>query len=242
MKGKTLYTTMLLAWLLAACSLITDYTLGDLAEKRIELPAYIDKFDVKGSFNITILQDSIGFIVIKCHEKVMADVEVSYRNNTVFLSEKVKDRWLKDYPIVEVEMHIASVNMIETHQPCRLYIPGPYKVHSFYLVDWGNYVDCDVNVDVDLFRIDVSGESFGTYRARGQAEYSTINALGVALFDLLLLQVKYCNVTQGSSVSMGIWVTDFLKVNIVSSGNVNLRGNPAIELNSQGTGMIIQSP
>ena len=110
------------------------------------------------------------------------------------------------------------------------------------MVDWGNYVDCNVNVDVDLLRIDVSGESFGTYRVIGRTEYATLNAHVAALFDLSQTQVKYCIANQGSTINMDIWVTDNLKANITSAGNIRLRGNPTIELNSQGKGELIRLP
>jgi hypothetical protein len=132
--------------------------------------------------------------------------------------------------------------MIEIHQPCKFTIPYTFKSHAFYLVDWGNYVDCDVNIEVDFLKIDVSGKSFGTYRATGQAEHATLYARGAALFDLSQTQVKRCTANQGSTVKMDIWVTDNLMANITSTGDIHLRGNPTIELNSQGKGELIRTP
>ena len=96
--------------------------------------------------------------------------------------------------------------------------------------------------EVDFLKIDVSGKSFGTYRATGQAEHATLYARGAALFDLSQTQVKRCTANQGSTVKMDIWVTDNLMANITSTGDIHLRGNPTIELNSQGKGKLIRTP
>lgn len=241
MKNR-LYILILLVGIFQSCSLISDYTLGDMAERRVNLPATFEKVDIKGSFSITLLPDTLGFAIVKCHQKVMHDVEVSIQNNVLFIRENVKSRWLKDYPIIDIELHLNKIPMIEIRQPCKFNIPSTFKSHEFYLVDWGNYVDCNVNVDVDLLRIDVSGESFGTYRVIGRTEYATLNAHGAALFDLSQTQVKRCTANQGSTVKMDIWVTDNLMANITSTGDIHLRGNPTIELNSQGKGELIRTP
>jgi len=228
--------------ILQSCSLISTYTLGDIAERRVNLPATFENIDIKGSFSITLLPDSVGFAVVKCHDKVMNDVEINIHNNTLFIRENVKSRWLKDYPIIDLELHLATIPMIEIRQPCKLSIPNSFKSHAFYLVDWGNYVDCNVNIDVDLLVIDVSGSSYGTYRVTGQAKYATLNARGATLFDLAQTQIKYCTANQGSTVDMDIWVTDTLKASITSTGNIRLRGDPSIELNRQGKGELISLP
>lgn len=241
MKNR-IYLLILFFGIFYSCSLISDYTLGDMAERRVNLPATFEKVDIKGAFSITLLPDTVGFAVVKCHEKVMHDVEVKIQNNTLFLRENVKSRWLKDYPIIDIELHLTEIPMIEIHQPCKFTIPYTFKSHAFYLVDWGNYVDCDVNIEVDFLKIDVSGKSFGTYRATGQAEHATLYARGAALFDLSQTQVKRCTANQGSTVKMDIWVTDNLMANITSTGDIHLRGNPTIELNSQGKGELIRTP
>jgi len=237
-----LYILILFAWISQSCSLIDDYTLGDMAERRVSLPLTLEKFDIKGSFSITLLQDTVGFLVVKCHDKVIHDVDIKIQNDVLILRENVKSRWLKDYPIINIELHLAKIPMIEVRQPCKLNIPNIFKSHSFYLVDWGNYVDCSANVDVDILRIDVSGESFGTYRCKGYAEYATLNAHGAALIDLSQTQVKYCTANQGSTETMHIWVTDHLKANITTAGNIHLSGNPTIELTRQGSGELVRVP
>lgn len=231
-----------MAWALQACSLISDYTLGEMAERRVTLPANLDKIDIKGSFSITLTQDTVGFAVVNCYDKIVNDVDVSIRDSVLFLRENVKSRWLKDYPIIAIELHLATFNMIETRQPCKLTIPKTFKSHSLSLVDWGNYLDFNVNIDVDILLIDVSGESFGTYRVKGKAEYAALNAQGGALFDLSQTQIKYCTANQGSIVDMDIWATDNLNAKISSSGNIRLRGDPIVEVNRLGEGKLIKVP
>lgn len=233
---------IILAWALQSCSLISDYTLGEMAERRVTLPANFDKIYIKGSFSITLIQDTVGFAVVNCYDKLMNDVDVSIRDSVLFLRENVKSRWLKDYPIIAIELHLATFNMIETRQPCKFTIPSTFKSHILSLVDWGNYVDFNINIDVDILLIYVSGESFGTYRVKGKAEYANLNAQGAALFDLSQSLIKYCTANQGSIVDMDIWVTDNLKAEISSSGNIRLRGNPIVELNRQGEGKLIKVP
>jgi len=241
MKGR-LYILFLFIWFFKSCNLIDVYTLGDMAERRITVPLTPEKFDIKGSFSITLLQDTVGFLIIKCHEKVMHDVDIKILNGVLLLRENVNSRWLKDYPIIDIEVHLAEIPMVEIRQPCRLSIPNTFKSHKFYLVDWGNYVDCNANLEVDILRIDVSGESFGTYRCEGYAEYATLNAHGAALMDLSQTKVKYCTVNQNSTETINIWVTDYLKATITSTGNLRLRGNPTIELTRQGSGELVKVP
>lgn len=238
MKSRYLIACLTL-WGFTSCNLIADYTLGDMAERRVNLPTSFEKMDLKSSFHVTLFQDSVSFVLVKCPEKLLDDIDIKTQNNILSIRENVKSRWLKDYPIIEIELHLTELPMIEIRQPCRLTIPNTFKSQNFYLVDWGKYVDCTANVDVDLLVINVSYNNFGTYRIQGQAENATLHAHGAALMDLSQTKIKYCNAIQNSNATMAIWVTDSIKVDITSSGDVYLKGNPLVELNRQGTGTLI---
>lgn len=242
MKGKSHLISILLMVALPSCQWISDFIAGDMTELRVELPHTFDRMDVKGSFHLIIIPDTIGYALIRCPEHVQSDVGLEVKDDVLFVREKVRYRWAKDYPIVEVELHQTALPMIEIRQPCKLTIPQTFRSHQFYLVDWGNYVDCDAKVDVDFIRIDVSGESFGSYRVAGKAEYGLVNSNGAALINLRQAQVSFCTVNQNSVSDVSVWVTQRITINLNSSGNVYLSGNPIIELNKQGSGSLVQLP
>lgn len=242
MKSKIHLISILLIAALPSCRWISDFIAGDMTELRVELPPTFDRMDVKGSFNLIIIPDTVGYALIRCPEHVQSDVELEAKDDVLFIRENVRCRWAKDYPIVEVVLHLAALPMIEIRQPCKLSIPQTFKSHQFYLVDWGNYLDCDAKVDVDLVRIDVSGESFGSYRVAGRAEFGLLNAYGAALLNFQQMQVRFCTVNQSSISDLSVWVTQRITINLNSSGNVYLSGNPIIELNRQGSGNLVQLP
>lgn len=242
MKSKSHLISILFMISLPSCQWISDFIAGDMTERRVELPHTFERVDVKGSFHLIIIPDTVGYALIRCPEHVQSDVALEAKDDVLFVREKVRYRWAKDYPIVEVELHQAALPMIEIRQPCKLTIPQTFRSHQFYLVDWGNYLDCDAKVDVDLVRIDVSGESFGSYRVAGRAEFGTLNANGAALLNFQQMQVRFCTVHQNSVSDVSVWVTQRFTINLNSSGNVYLWGNPIIELSKQGSGNLVQLP
>ncbi|GEM_PF-772261 len=239
MKAKYhIFITTLLP-LLVSCSWISEYMTGDTVTVKHNLSGFVDRIDVKGSFHIIMIQDTVSYALVTCPNKIQEDVEVNLSNFRLYIHEHVGIRWMKNYPIIEVEIHMAYLPMIEAHQPCKLSIPSIFKSHAFYLVDWGNYVDCNINVDVVHLVLSVSGESFGTYRVAGKAEYAHLHARGVSVFDLSEVKIKYCKAYQNSVSDMHIWVEESLNLSILESGNVLLKGNPHIELAQMGTGKLI---
>ncbi|QKG80558.1 GIN domain-containing protein [Tenuifilum thalassicum] len=239
MRNRSLAILLVLVLLSQSCEWLSDSIAGDVTTRKVNLLTHYDSFDIKGSFNVTLYPDTVGYALIRCPENVQPDVKLYFEDDKLLLRENVNGRWLKGYPVIDIEVHLSQIPTIDIRQPCKFRIPVKFKSSKFYFIDWGNYTDCYANVEVDYIRIDASGESFGKYIVEGSAVSCDLNVRGGAIFNLKNTTLRRCVVNHECVEDVYLNVENRLEANIYSSGNIILHGNPEVTLNRIGTGNVI---
>lgn len=213
---------------------------GKIESRRFNINANIDHLKVLNTFDITLVQDNNSFAVITCGENIQPKVEIRVEDNVLIVDHAINNRWLSGYEKIRIELHFPSIPVINVYKPCKIEALDTLRTDVFYLVDWGNFADCRVSIDANLFCIHSSGDSFGSYVIGGKALKSEIFCRGSANYSFKDFYTDSCFLSQESIMDIDLNVSVFFDVLIKSSGNVYYTGEPSINLIRKGEGNLIK--
>jgi len=235
---KTKYIPLIFLPLLAGCSLMDDWSAGDIEVRRITINNDLADIKVENIFEITLIQDDSAYIDVICGENFQPKVDIHADGKSLIIDHSINNRWLHGYDKVKLEVHLTYIPTMNIYSPIKLETRGTFKTNQLYLIDWGNFTECNVSIDANLLRLDTSGDSFGVYKVRGTSLLTEIYSRGSASIDCSGLQTKACILHHKSIMDASITVTDKLDIDIISSGNVFYRGNPTVTLTRSGSGNV----
>lgn len=239
MKTKLIIALTLFS-VLSGCDLLDNFGDAKIESRRFNINSSIEHIKVYNTFDITLVQDNSSFAVITCGEDIQSKVEIRVEDNVLIVDHNVNNRWLRGYEKIRIELHFPSVPVINVYKPCKIESLDTLKTDVFYLVDWGNFTDCRVCIDVNLFCIHSSGDSFGSYVVDGKALKSEIYCRGSANYTLNNFYTDSCFLSQESIMDIHLNVNNYLDVLIKSTGNVYYTGEPTINLIRKGEGNLIR--
>ncbi|MGE0077448.1 MAG: DUF2807 domain-containing protein [Bacteroidales bacterium] len=240
MKARNFIVSVAVSFL-CSCSLIDKWSPGETEVRTVQITNSFEDINIDNIFEITLIQDENSYVDIICGCNFQSKVDVKVEDNTLILDHSIKNRWLNGYDKVKLELHLPTLSTINIHKPIKIETVGTFKTDSFYLIDWSDYSDCNVSVEVNNLAIHTSGDSFGTYIITGKTNTSTIYGRGSAKIDCSALQTETCEYYQKSIVDASINVGNQFDVQIESSGNVYYSGSPNISLVRSGSGKLIQN-
>lgn len=226
--------------LLFGCEPINNWDGAEAVVRKLEFKNTIEHLKVNNTFEIILVQDTVSYLNIICSEKLQSKVAARIDKNTLLLDNSIKNLWLNGYEKVRLELHVPSIPAINIYKPCKIESRGVIKSDMFYLVDWGNFTDCNVSVDVRLVSIHTSGDSFGSYVVKGRSLKADLTCRGSANYKFENLITDSCYIWQKSIMDMTIIVNSDLEVRIDSKGNVLYKGDPTVRLAGTGDGDLIK--
>ena len=239
MKGIR-YLMFSASMLMAGCGLIDQWSPGEMECKTIQITSNIEKIDVGNIFEIKLIQDDNAHIDVICGNNFQHKVEITLKDNILILDHNIKNRWLNGYDKIILEIHIPYLPPINVLKPVKIETQGTFKTETFYLVDWGDYTDCNVSIDVNNLVLHTSGDNFGTYIISGKTKNTNIRGGGSARIDCSALQTETCQLIHQSITDLTINVNEQFDVQIESSGNVYYAGDPTVKLVRNGSGKLIK--
>ncbi|KAB2870890.1 MAG: hypothetical protein F9K37_04740 [Bacteroidales bacterium] len=226
--------------ILTGCDLLDNFRGGNIESRRFNINTSIDHIKVNNTFDITLVQDNSSFVDITCGENFQPKVVISIKEKTLMLNHGVNYQWINGYEKIKLEIHIPNISSIDVYKPSKIQTLGTFNSTQFRLIDWGNFIDCNLDVSTDFLRVDSSGDSFGSYSIKGSAIKSVFYCRGSAKFSCTEFQTDTCQISQESILDLSISVKNFLDVRIESTGNVFYTGNPTINLTRNGKGELIK--
>lgn len=219
--------------LIFSCKDEAFFNAGGTNSREILLSNNIKSIEIQAMFNITLIQDTINKVIVTCGENLQHNIDVSIKNGILYLKHNVKYNWSRPYKKIELELHLISVPTINVRNPVYITSRDTLKTTEFFLIDWEQFTELNVTLNVRNVAIDVSSENFGSYTIKGKAESATFNNWGSAFIDAKDIQVKDCNVAQKSIGDIYVNVTNELRVSFKSTGRVFYYGNPKIFIENQ---------
>lgn len=208
------------------------FNAGETVSRKVPLADFIKTIEVQAMFDITLIQDSINKAIVICGENLQDNIHIYIKNDILYLKSSVKYDWSRSYSKIKLELHLIYIPTINVRNPVYISTLGTFKTNEFFLIDWEQFTELDVTLDVHNCALDVSSENFGHYTIKGNAESATFNNWGSAFIDARGMHVKNCMVSQKSIGDTYVNVINELMVSFKTTGKVYYYGNPRIILDN----------
>lgn len=220
-------SSAVLLLMLFSCKKEALFNAGNTVSREVKLSDSINSIEVQAMFNITLVQDTINKAVITCGENLQDNIDIYTKNNTLYLESSIKYNWSRRYEKIKLDLHLISIPTINVRKPVYITTCDTFKTNQFYLIDWEQFTELNVMLDVNNCIIDVSSDNFGHYTLNGKAASATFHTWGSSFIYAAGMQIKSCNVTQRSIGDVYVSVVDELNVAFKSTGKVYYYGNPS---------------
>lgn len=211
------------------------FNAGEIVSREVPLGVSIKNIEIQAMFEITLVQDTINKAIVVCGENIQHSIDIYIKDEILYLKSSEKYNWSRSYSKTKLELHLIYIPTINVRNPVYITTKGTFKTYEFFLIDWEQFTELDVTLDVHNCAIDVSSEDFGHYNIKGNAESATFNNKGSAFIDARGMQVKNCIVSQKSIGDVYVNVIDNLNVSFKSTGKVYYYGDPRIILENINT-------
>lgn len=217
---------ILLLFQIVSCEKNAFFNAGEIVSQEILFDKKISSIEVNTMLDITLVQDSINKAIVTCGENLLPDINIFVKDDILHLNNTLKYNWSRSYEKVKLELHLISVPQLNIRKPAYITTRDTFKTNEFFLIDWGEFTEVDVTLDVNSCTIDVSSDDFGHYTVKGKAASSTFYGKGSSFIYANQLRSQNCNVKQLSIGDIYINVSNELSASLLSSGNIYYSGNP----------------
>lgn len=239
MKNR-LFILLIITSMLTGCTFDDLFNSDNITTRKVTVNNAYGNIEITAMFDITLIQDTATFALITCSDNSQSKVNIYIKDSTLYLDNSIAMRWLYGYDIVKVELHLPSIPPINVRKPIKIQTLDTFTTDMFYLIDWGCYSECNVNVNTNLVCVHTSDDSFDNIVIKGHSINSALYIRGSSYFDASLLYVDNCELHYKSINDLFINVSQAFVVSILSSGDVHYWGNPTVILEQKGSGKLIQ--
>lgn len=231
---------------LLACKKVDDRRCWKGEGKVSTVDRELDGFhyiETNGAVEIHLVQDTVSYARLTCGEKLMGQIETIVQDKHLRVNNHNKCSFLRpkaDFPILEI--HFVNIDTLLHLGSGNLNTLNTLKTNNLHVLSLDNSSHLELDIEVNNFQFHTS-DSWTDLTVSGSTKKAQFFLKGNAFSDARNLQVDGDAVVLSRSVGdlkIGP-VSQVLKVDISSKGNVYYQGNPAqIELIDTGEGELIK--
>jgi hypothetical protein len=223
LKIKLLILTFVL---LCSCKKNALFDSGKTITREVSIQEYFSCIDVKKTFDITLVQDTIQKVLITCGENLQSLVSANVTDSTLVLDNDVKYKWSRRYEKIKLEVHLMVTPRIDAHEPINLKTRGVLEGDNFTFKDWSRISEADVELDVKSCEIFMVSDNFGYIKLKGKTTRAYLEGWGTCRLRADSLIITNCYVQHRGMNDVYVNVTDQLVVSLEFTGNVCYTGHP----------------
>ncbi|MBN1117358.1 MAG: DUF2807 domain-containing protein [Bacteroidales bacterium] len=206
------------------------HSVGEQSSKII----YTDSFNfinLYGIADMELVQDTTYYIEAFGGSNVIENLEAETIADSVELYNYNSCFWLRDYERPLLKVHFKDINRINLHEASYVYSTDTIR-DAFQLTIRCNIAEADLKINNASFALIPYGTTGGNYKVAGKTDYLYSYCFYTAICDASELQCKEARIYQKGTCDYKLWCTEKLWVQILNRGNVLLKGNPEIIIDS----------
>lgn len=222
---------ILLANLLTSCTASLNNRTKETITQEYEIKQF-DKIKLNGAFNVELSQNDTSRLVIKTTQHHHDNLKIHDRNNTLSIESK-----LKHITSNEIKLFITfdKIESMEIEGGVNLNTTG-YLIFEDFKID----VEGGANINMELTANQLSAKAEGGVNMdlKGRVNYFKIATEGASNIDADHLKAERvkCSVTGVGNAS--VYATEQLDAYLEGLGKIGYRGNPKINKQVNGIGVI----
>lgn len=189
----------------------------------------------EGAYDVYLIHDTVYYVQVEAEENLLPYIDTDISGNELVI--KTHDhRNLKEHYTIKIYVHAPDVNSVTLEGSgkidCDSISENSYDIH----LDGSG----DISVDqaaCDKTRTKISGS--GEVSISGNANETDFDISGSGDINSYGLLQDTCFADISGSGSMFVNVVKFLDVHITGSGKVHYYGNPVVNTDITGSGMVV---
>ncbi len=200
---------------------------------------YFREVNVRGMFEIILVQDSVCYIELEGGNEILGYVAVTNTDSVVYLDNSNECAFLRDYEKIKCYLHFSDYLQLSLFETCKL-ISQNSVTSNLTLIVPAEMADVNIQLNNPHFHFYNHRTTGGTYTFSGYSDWCVISGFYSARFILSDLISREMVVKNSSIGDMHVNPIEKLTVEIHNKGNIYYSGSPEIIVDSiSGTGKLI---
>lgn len=214
--------------------------------------ASFSKLANNGSFEVTIVKDTISYVIIEAESNIIPYIETSIVNGALIIDNR---ETINPRRPMKLTVHTPEMEAMELNGSGDIFTEAFIsETFSVVLDGSGNITTTSTCTDAYL-RIKGSGNivanfltenldaeihGSGNIKLYGAGTHSKMGIYGSGDIDYFDYTQKYCSAKSDGSGNIYVQVSEGLDAKIFGSGSIYYRGNPIVNSEINGSGSVIK--
>lgn len=197
---------------------------------------FVDRFD------IFLVQDTLNFVEISGHSKVIKGVHWELNGDEVIFSSKGGSAWLRPKNNrISLTIHVKSLNRIFLDETCLLKTINTWQGDELGLIMAGKVNEAEIDVNCNTFYTWNNFPCGGKITVRGNTTVFKCWTYALLQIDARSLQLETALVESNTKGDVTLDFCNNLQYKISNSGNILVKGTPGniTSLGNEGNGELI---
>ncbi len=177
-------------------------------------------------FDVNLIQDTINRVFIEGGSDIISKINVSVKNDSLFVSNSNTFRWIGNYDRVVVNISVKNLHNLRLNAPCNVKSINNIETYYLNVKAIAEMSDIDISMNTDNFYFVNSATSGGQYIFSGNTINLAFWIRGSGKISTEDLNCKSADIISSTIADSYITVENKLKVKIEKNSKVYYKGNP----------------
>ena len=218
--------------LFACLSILFSCQKEKITEQHIH-PKYYNHLKINSSFDVFLKQDSSSTISIEADEDMIKEIDLTYDNDTLIISNNLEKNWLKPTSTIpKITIYFSEIAEIKVNEKCFVKSINTIKQHYFGLVLGSKTNAAELEMNCKNFYFWNNFPCGGQLKLKGKVNNIKLWNFALMSIDAKQLTVKNAIIENSSSGDVSVNVADTMNYKIYGAGNVICTPKPKVILNN----------
>lgn len=201
------------------------------AEKIITVQSFTD-VEFFDAFNVLLIEDSIYQLKVICKERHLDKINYEIVDGKLTIQDKRKMKFLSPKNKITLEISSPSFNKLILNGGCDVSSLDSITSNELGVIfkNHGNF--CDFILNNNTFYFWNENDAGGEITLSGKTDFLKLWYINFAKIDAGNLISRLAIVENGSDSDCYVHVKEKIEYNILSKGNIYLKGNPDLIINN----------
>lgn len=204
----------------------TLFNKGEIISKTIIKDDFYE-IEINDIFDVYFYQDTINKVVAKGGSNLIPNIKLEVNDGRLIINDQNNARWSRDYERIQLHIAVDSLRFLTLNAPSNIICADTIKTPELKIFSIADYTNISILIHCDNLYLVNSGTSGGQITIKGTT-YS-FGFWARASLQLFANELKASKIT-AKSESIGdcyIHATEYLSAEILRSGIIYYKGNPA---------------
>ena len=209
---------------------------------KLENTSAFKEIVLDDAFDLTIYQDSVYSIEINAHEDFIEEIEYTIVDSVLNIQNNSGQRWRNpETNKISITIHCERPRLIQANESCFIKTGNPIVSNELGLVVYGKLNQADLELNGNVFYFWNNHPCGGKLILRGKTDQLKLWSFAIMQVDASSCEIRYGLVENFSKGDCKVNISEKLDYSLQGEGNIQLKGNPTLQLLKQtSTGSLIR--